>query len=479
MDEASERVDISSLPYVLCVQILAELRSMRDTMRCRRLSRRWKELASDEALWQQLCARHFALTERVAPSFGPVRNEPERLISQRVVIEGVAGAPELIGRGVGIVRGVDGDKCLVHFLDAAGDVWVDVSRLAPADELAAAAVTDMEPCASYVEAAYKWSRLRQALGLETAAAHHLAPHWSQASLAWRQLEAWAFKVSPDLRASFNGAAKPGAWRHFVEELQLSPSDESQLLGLQLLSAIHNGQHFSSDMELALSNGVIEQASGDDTEPVPHTVRTQQATLGLIGGYAAYSELASTRLYPLELVAGWTRFFRDQLPHTHGYIVAAASFNLRKFFCVDLLTGELRVGPVAMARRGRPSLPETTLAAVPRESAQQHETTPALRCQLVKWLWQLSDRLTNGMYSFEKLIPMQPASIGVSLFPRTCGRGRACAARRRMRHAPIHRRCAAATLCEMLRSGHCPCPPPSLQLHAVAVLSWSDSIGSHC
>eukprot|EP00965_Chrysotila_dentata_P015151 501137-Pleurochrysis_carterae.AAC.1 len=63
-------------------------------------------------------------------------------------------------------------------------------------------------------------------------------------------------------------------------------------------------------ELALSNGVIEQASGDDTEPVPHTVRTQQV-LGCLACAACVGTQIRHARAEVQFGAGCVIFLADQ------------------------------------------------------------------------------------------------------------------------------------------------------------------------
>jgi hypothetical protein len=133
--------------------------------------------------------------------------------------------------------------------------------------------------------------------------------------------------------------------------------------------------------------------------------------GILGGYSAYDHVVCTRLFPLARCEFWTSKLRalgvlDSFPDDgRSLIVIAASFDMRKIFVVD--AGSLQVMMLLPQER-------RLLPAVPEQFDADDEQPKA--DGLLRWLECFASRLATGVYEVNRIIPDDPLSVGLVLFP---------------------------------------------------------------
>jgi len=353
-----ERRELESLPDALLLLIFSYLQQPA-LGRSLAVSMRWGQLASDDQLWRAVCDAKYGL------------KEPKR------------------GDGTG--------------------------------------------CVIFLEAARSWSRVASSVLGRPAdePMPALAPLWLRTNSMWASIVGWAEKHLPDAAASIAPGASQGEWTATLGrlDLDLSPTHEP-LLALRLLYAVHDGQRNAFDAKSAareltrgsfgprdlcqeleaaaatwFGNGSTSGAAGPDPESLPF--------IGLGGGFSAYDQHPCVRLLPLSLLTAWTLFMRNQVELPPTTVVAACSYDLRRVLCYDLESGDLMFGHVQgrPALQGRPAVQVGALRmlrAVPTEAARGHD--------LLLWLEELARRLGDGVYQASPLIPLEPLTKGVCLFP---------------------------------------------------------------
>jgi hypothetical protein len=346
-------LQLTSLPDVLVLHALGFV-DPATLARCLAVSTKWSSLVRDDALWKSVCAEWFGLGACTFPA------------------SSANGGP-----------------------------------------------------ATFIAAAACWSQLRAALGLPNEPCPRLAPLHLAATEAWGRISSWAQVHLPEAHDSIGPGASCHEWNEFLQQVDLDDEpDAAGLLPLRLLSSVHDGQHLSTDARTAAENGEVEDeeladALDDMSLEIDGDVG-RQCFLGLLGGYSAYDTLVSVRPFPLVLIATWTLFFRRQwgpptapLGMPKHWLVVAGSFNLKKLLFYDVGTGELWIGPCARAPPGGRSVRRQTrvpvLRAVPESRADGAD--------LLGWFGELGARLAGGDYVAEELVPLDPASRGLSLFPR--------------------------------------------------------------
>ena len=197
---------------------------------------------------------------------------------------------------------------------------------------------DGAACDSFYAAARVWSCfVTQELG--TKGWLGIAPVYIRARDTWARLAAWSARELPGASQSIGPPASHGDWVRFCRWLDLDP-DIANSIGLEdlrLLAAIHDGQRLPSDAQMALRQvrgrdyafeSELEQLStsqnaGPGSHPTEHFC-------GLLGGFSAYDTVLSVRLFPLLLIAAWTKFFRDDYGLPTNYLVVAGSWNMQRF-----------------------------------------------------------------------------------------------------------------------------------------------------
>ena len=363
----------------------ADLLNMACLGRCRCVSQRWSALASDDVLWQVACEAHFGLAD------GP-RAPP-----------GQAPLPE----------------------------------------------------PSYYHAAKAWHALRESLHF-FAPCPQLARMHTDAHTAWGRLKTWAEAKLPDAVPSLRGPATEADFENFLIWLDLSsnvprsrehsPSLVDALPGLaqlRILSAIHNGQTFASDVGMAVSHTqevldeVVDEslaqalsqlhtlslsaAAGPGSQSARSQSRRVQRErhLGLLGGLSAYDTCLCMRLFPLCICAAWTLYFRREglLPNKY-FVVVGGSYNLQRLMVLDLRTGDLATGPAAAMPTGRTRI---ALSDDARRNINMLRPVPVGTPRggdLVALLSEHASRVHAGHYRAEALVPLEAITVGLSLFPQS-------------------------------------------------------------
>ena len=160
---------------------------------------------------------------------------------------------------------------------------------------------------------------------------------------------------------------------------------------------------------------FDRVSDSDGSPSPNQL--PDIWKGILGGYSAYDDVVCTRLFPLARCAFWTSRLRHLgvLEFFPGdglsLIVIAASFDMRKIFVVDaeslqvmmLLPQEERVIPAVPEQF---DVPESTVDADEQPKVDG----------LMRWLECFASRLATGVYEVNRIIPDDPRSVGLVLFP---------------------------------------------------------------
>ncbi len=320
-------------------------------------------------------------------------------------------------------------------------------------------------CGSFFRVAGCWSERRRHLGLSSRRWPTLAPWLTRAAEAWDRISSWASEHLPEAHATIGRPVSVDDWRLFVKRVaptvgppaedhgsgsgsgaavpEPAPSQcqpcatasesvsESGLLALRLLSSIHDGQQLAHDARTVMSqggsvlsdHGLVETLERLEALAVEQPSSERSRFLGLCGGYSAYDQCVSTRLFPLPLIVAWTAFFADrwrgEMPST--FLVVAASFNLRKLLMLDASDGRLWLGPANLTDASGP--PD---AWGGREVYDGETRIPLLRAvpadtpagsDLIAWLSELSSRMHSGIYVAEHIVPLRPETRGVALFPR--------------------------------------------------------------
>lgn len=348
-----------ALPDVLLLQVLSFL-SRSSLTRCRAVSSRWQQLATDDTLWQAVCEVRYGLTAR---------------------------------------------------WDASG-----------------------VECPSFFAAAKAWSAfVARHLGLhDDANMPSLAGLQKRSVDAWRSIEGWTAVHLPLVHESIGPAATADEWTRFVQNLGLEDENVSAstpLLSLRLLCGVRDGQRIAEEAKRAASlirsNSASEDADFHDLIDRLERVsvrsgwfeahsRGQQCLddLGLLGGFSAYNHHVCMQLLPLDLIAAFTHFLREQTALSRTHLVIAASSSLERLLLLDVHTGDLSFGLVSgapppgrpMSRLGRFGL----LRVVPTSAPRGHD--------LLLYLEELARRLHAAFYLPTPLEPLDPHSVGLNLFP---------------------------------------------------------------
>lgn len=344
---------LSSLPDVLLLHTLSYLPPA-CLQRCRAVSAKWSSLGGDSHLWRAICSAEFGLHTLTSP---------------------------------------------------AGATYV-----------------------CYMAAASRWSHFRAELDLPNRPCEALAQLHLGAAVAWDKVADWANVHLPQAYATIQAGATPTAWASFLRHVGLD--DCPALLPLRLLASVHDGQLIPIDLRTALQQFAGEEEDDDAEEAairqaleglaarIPPTLPNSASGrwLGLCGGYSAYDEVASVRLFPLPLIAAWTHFFRKRAGLPRSWLVVAGSFNLRKAVFLNGDTGLLHVGPVGLT----PPAGGHTVTPLGRANLNAMRAVPEALTDgsdLIAWFGALGAALQDGLYVAEPLVPLNPSTRGLCLFPR--------------------------------------------------------------
>lgn len=218
-------------------------------------------------------------------------------------------------------------------------------------------------------------------------------------------------------------------------LELTEDMEAGLLALRLLSAVHDGQRFLTDIDSAShqARGRGYGGPASSVESIEHQLsllkmaasgaavasgeavdEDREAFLGLCGGFSAYDTCLCVRLFPLLLVATWTQFFRDDYNLPRHLLVVAGSYNFQRFLILDAHSGELLACPASTPAPGR-----TVVPISPRQPLRAQRALPTdlpVEADLLTYLEELSLRVERGVYVAEPLVPLEPSTRGLSVFP---------------------------------------------------------------
>lgn len=279
-------------------------------------------------------------------------------------------------------------------------------------------VGDGLPCTSFREAARAWAAFASSLRLDKfrdtdGKLSTLAPSTIAAAETWAKLERWCSLNLRELGATLAPPATQAAWDSF-EATVVGPAPTEAvrraLLPLRLITSLHDGQDLRYDLLTAAPSGAIEVddetllALSEDTDDA---VLNRQRSLGLLGGYSAYDIHVSSRLYPLQLMAGWTCLLRRRMPlFGPSHVVIGASFDLSKHICLDLDTGQVLIGGLQRERLA-------PVSALPLARPGGTGDTGAL----LAWLGEYASRLSAGEFGAADLVPLSPITRGISLMPR--------------------------------------------------------------
>ena len=273
------------------------------------------------------------------------------------------------------------------------------------------------------------------LGLGRAARPTLAPLYTRARDTWGRLKTWAAAHLPEASRSIGPPATSEEWSRFMRWLELTEDMEAGLLALRLLSAVHDGQRFLTDIDSAShqARGRGYGGPASSVESIEHQLsllkmaasgaavasgeavdEDREAFLGLCGGFSAYDTCLCVRLFPLLLVATWTQFFRDDYNLPRHLLVVAGSYNFQRFLILDAHSGELLACPASTPAPGR-----TVVPISPRQPLRAQRALPTdlpVEADLLTYLEELSLRVERGVYVAEPLVPLEPSTRGLSVFP---------------------------------------------------------------
>jgi hypothetical protein len=358
MADHDPSVDIDALPDALVLHVLLHLRSAKWLCRCRAVSSRWLRLASDDEPWRAWCHSQFGLEEAAPP------------------------APS-------------------------------------------------QPCASYFDAGRQWTAHAAALGLpRNQPIPALCPLWRRAVRAWGRIEAWTAAHLPSACPTIGAPSTLASWRAALRRLDLDdhPLSEGPLLALRLLTAVHDGQRMARDAQIGSTLCAQLPDEGEMGELTAELTRaslgpdawcdTANEYLGLCGGFSAYDIEVSVRPLPLALVVVWTRYLREKAELPEHLLAVGTSIQNRRvarFLVYDLETGDLLLGQVNAAPRleRRPIVVLGVLRAV----RAVPPSTPR-GADLLVWLEELGRRLSTGVYQAGPIVPLEPATLGINLFPQS-------------------------------------------------------------
>ena len=336
-------LELLDLPDSLLLDLLLQLPAA-DVLSCRSSCTRICALASDDAVWAPLCLQQFGLTELKTPPL----------------------------------------SCDV----------------------------DGRPCPSYMIAAREWMRMVASLSLDRfrerdGTLRTLAPLTFAAADIWAKLEHWCALNLPEVGSTFSGPVAQETWDSFQQEVLGMEDADSMvrtLLPLRLLTAFHDGQHMAYDLLVAVPSGAIQptESLAAMSEEMDDHVLNRQRSLGLLGGYSAYDTCVSTRLFPLRLMAGWTKVLRQRIPFEENHVVLGASFDLTKHINLDLLSGDVVITGLVF---------ETPVKGHPSSWRDDGQTVP-----LLSWLGEFAKRLTAGEFGEAELVPLSPETRGITLLP---------------------------------------------------------------
>lgn len=394
--------NFSTLPDALIQHIFTYLDSLEHLGRALCTSTTTWRVGRDDAVWMQLCAAFFGLTERCGPGLEPVESywhaarawtklcrrygyPVERLPARnpfRVPSPLVEGASVTL---TGLTRDELNGKCGRAVRQVLGPTKVNRWEVQLAEN-----------------AGESLSIKADNLVVAGGTVAKMAPLWERASTAWSALSTWAERTMPEVAATIGGPVDQAAWLEFFGSVELSST--TWLAPFRALWSQHNGQAIGLDLKVAASAQALpSNESGPSMTPAQ---QRQQSTLGLAGGYSAYDQLVSVRLLPLKLVAAWTNFFRERQQQrddedatlTGAMLIVAATFRMEKYVVYDVASGELSICSPRSA---------TQLRAVPAATPRGDD--------LLVWLEELGRRVAGGTYVAEEI--EGPLARGLSLFPR--------------------------------------------------------------
>ena len=353
---------IESLDDELFVHVLEQVVSSPKSLgACRAVSLRWRDLSMDDVLWRQVCAGQFGLNQVRAPP------------------------------------------------------------------------NSKAPCTNFYQAARAWFAYRKEFGLRgVPLPDDFADTVTAAHGHWAKLSAWAAVHLPEAKASIGAPASAADWTAFLEWLDLGStayavSTFPGLLQLRVLSSVCNGQQLASDAKMAARH-ISQSASVEGIEQALEQLALtnghggqlsreqsiRESFQGLLGGLSAYDTSLCMRLFPLVVAAAWTQYFRKEQGLPDKLVIAGGSYNLQRLLVVDIETGALLSGPSQSILPDREGVPLT-----PGQRIYLMRAVPASRasaCDLITFMGEHARRVEAGYHLCEPLVPLEPATRGLCLFP---------------------------------------------------------------
>ena len=115
-----------------------------------------------------------------------------------------------------------------------------------------------------------------------------------------------------------------------------------------------------------------------------------------------------------MAAAWTQYFRKEQGLPDKLVIAGGSYNLQRLLVVDIETGALLSGPSQSILPDREGVPLT-----PGQRIYLMRAVPASRasaCDLITFMGEHARRVEAGYHLCEPLVPLEPATRGLCLFP---------------------------------------------------------------
>ena len=394
---------LSTLPDALIQHIFTYLDYIPDVGRALCTSTTTWRVGRDGAVWMQLCVVFFGLTERCGPGREPVESYLHAARAWYALFRRHGNLLDIYGLDVFSVPPPLVEGASVTLTGLTREELNGKRGRAVRQVLGPTKVNRWE--IQLAESAGESLSIKaDNLVVEGGMQKKMAPLWERASAAWGALSTWAERAMPGMAASIGGPADQAAWEDFHESVELSST--TWLAPFRAVWTQHNGQNIDLDLKVAVNAQALPDS--DSVPDLTQTHQQEQATLGLAGGYCAYSHLISVRLFPLKLIAAWTNFFRerqqqldeDDLALSGSMLIVAATYRMEKYVAYDLASGELSICSPRNA---------TQLRAVPATTRRGDD--------LLVWLEELGRRVASGTYVAEVIDTESPLSRGLSLFPR--------------------------------------------------------------
>lgn len=183
--------------------------------------------------------------------------------------------------------------------------------------------------------------------------------------------------------------------------------------LRALWSVHNGQSTGWDNAFDHSQLAAEELAHLEGEPDKERV-PGDVWAGVLGGFSCYDHAVCTRLFSVARSVAWTAYFRRifndhtgsplparSSPSMTTSMVIAGSFNLSRITVVDIAPGaacRVYVGSPSSWLKGAGLCPASPPGG------------------LGTWWSEFGRRMRGGVYAISRIVPDQPQTTGLCLFP---------------------------------------------------------------